>query len=281
MPIKLLITGGSGDLGRVLCRRAVDAGHQVVAAYLTRPERLTAGEPLQLDLTDRSAALEALNRVQPDAIIHTAIPAPSSPTLRHQILVSAFHLAAWCEKRVPLLLLSTDMIFDGTRPPYREDAPPSPRSVYGQAKAEMESVGDFVVRTSLIYDFEPGNKQIDWMVERIGRGEKLRLYTDEMRSAVWVRSLADALLELMESPYRGTFHVAGAAPVSRMALGWRLLEAVGIDPAPHIEPVSQTSSGRPADLTLDVTKVQTLLRTPMLTLDEAYAQWQAEKEAAQ
>ena len=45
---KLLITGGSGDLGRVLSRRAVAADYNVTATYLTRPERIAAGKPINV-----------------------------------------------------------------------------------------------------------------------------------------------------------------------------------------------------------------------------------------
>src|SRR5262245_11013867 len=49
---KLLITGGSGDLGRVLSRKAIQAGYDVTAAYLSRPERIKWGKAVQLDLTN-------------------------------------------------------------------------------------------------------------------------------------------------------------------------------------------------------------------------------------
>lgn len=270
---KLLITGGSGDLGRELCQQAVAKGYQVTATYLTRPHRLRAGDPLQLDLNDREAVKAALDQVQPNVIIHTAVPPMNAPNLRAQIVASAYHLRTFCPRQTKLICLSTDMIFDGTQPPYADDAPPSPLSVYGQAKAEMELMADYVVRTSLIYDFERGNKQTDWMLEKIGRGEPLRLYEDEFRSAIWVVNLAEAILELIENAFfQGALNVAAPKAVSRLTLGTKLLEALGIVGA-RIEAVSSALSGRPANLTLDVSKAQLLLKTPLLSLEEAFARW--------
>lgn len=270
---KLLVTGGSGDLGRELCRQAAAKGYQVTATYLTRAHRLRAGTPLQLDLNDREAVKAALDQVQPQVIIHTAVPPMNAPNLRAQIVASAYHLRTFCPRETKLIFLSTDMIFDGTQPPYADDAPPSPLSAYGQAKAEMELMADFVVRTSLIYDFERGNKQTDWMLEKIGRGEPLRLYEDEFRSAIWVVNLAEAILELIENPFfQGALNVAAPTAVSRLTLGTKLLEALGIVGA-HIEAVSSALTGRPANLTLDVSKAQLLLKTPLLSLEEAFARW--------
>jgi dTDP-4-dehydrorhamnose reductase len=276
---KVLITGGSGDLGRVLCEQAAAKGYAVTAGYLTRLSRLRAGTPLQLDLNDREAVKAALDQVQPHIILHTAVPPMSAPNLRAQIVASAYHLRTFCPRETLLVFLSTDMVFDGTQPPYADDAPPSPLSAYGQAKAEMELMADHVIRTSLIYDFERGNKQTEWLLEKVQRGETLRLYEDEMRSAIWVVNLAEAILELIENPFfSGALNVAAPTAVSRLTLGEKLLEALGIAAA-RIEAVSSASTGRPANLTLDVSKAQLLLKKPLLSLEDAYARWRSSQPA--
>ncbi len=59
--------------------------------------------------------------------------------------------------------------------------PPTPVSPYGQVKAENEKlfVGTpncLVVRTSLIYDLNPNNRQISWMLRKIKVGEPVPLF---------------------------------------------------------------------------------------------------------
>ena len=271
---RILITGGSGDLGRVLSQRAVAAGHDVIATYLTRKERITAGQPLELDLCDKDAVKKALDDTTPNVIIHTAL-ALGVPQPRQQIVAAAYHLSKLTPKDVRLIFLSTDMVFAGINAPYKDSDPPSPVTPYGQAKAEMEMMADHVVRTSLIYDFMVGNKQVDWMLEKIERGEKCRLFTDEMRNPIWVNNLADVLLELMDSIFAGVLNVAGSQPMSRYDLGAGLLKVLGYDPARYAEAVTQAGSGRQPNLTLDVSKAKLLLKTPLLTFEQALAQWRS------
>ncbi|MBX3066694.1 MAG: sugar nucleotide-binding protein [Anaerolineae bacterium] len=269
---KILITGGSGDLGRVLSQRAVAAGYEVSATYLAHKDRLSAGTPLQLDLCNREAVEKALDAVKPEIIIHTAL-ALGVPNPRQQIVTAAYHLSKLTPRGTQLIFLSTDMVFSGQGAPYRDDDPPSPVTPYGQAKAEMEMMADHVVRTSLIYDFVRGNKQIDWMLERIERGEKVKLYNDEMRSPIWVVNLADVLLELVGSIFSGILNVAGPQPLSRYDLGVGLLRAAGVEPTGKVEASSAAGTGRQPNLTLDVSKAQMLLKTPLLTLEQAEAAW--------
>lgn len=271
---KLLVTGGSGDLGRVLCERAVAAGYEVTAAYLSRPQRLKAGTPLQLDLTDRNAVQQTLDTLQPDIIVHTAM---SMSSTRQQIVSGAYHLSKLSNKSTRLIFISSDMVFDGTKAPYRDDDPPSPLSAYGQAKAEMEMMADHVVRTSLIYDFERGNRQVDWMLDKITKGETCRLFSDEFRSPIWAVNLAEAILEFVNLPLKGISNIAGPKRMSRLELGRGLLEVLGYKPDEHIESSTQAGTGRAADLTLDVSKTQMLLKTPLLTFEEAKARWESER----
>jgi dTDP-4-dehydrorhamnose reductase len=273
---RLLITGGSGDLGRPLSECAVAAGREVWVTYWRRPERIKAGQPIQLNLNDHDAVRAVLDRLQPDVIIHTAVW-QDSPDQREQIISSAVYLCQWSSPETRLILLSTDMVFDGQKAPYRDDDPPSPLSAYGQAKAETESMGDCVVRTSLIYDFERGNKQVDWMLDAIAGGERCRLFRDEFRSPIWAVNLGEALLELADSDFRGVLNVAGPRRMSRLELGRGLLEALGYPPDDHVESVSQAGTGRPPDLTLDVSQAQALLKTPLLTFEEARARWPARR----
>jgi dTDP-4-dehydrorhamnose reductase len=88
---------------------------------------------------------------------------------------------------------------------------------------------------------------------------------------VW--TLADALLELVETGAAGLLHVVGPQLISRYTLGVGLLDALGIEMAGRVEaaPAPET---QPRRLDLSLNRARTLLRhTPLLTLDEARDAW--------
>ncbi|MEK8106669.1 hypothetical protein NKG94_18430 [Micromonospora sp. M12] len=74
-----------------------------------------------------------------------------------------------------------------------------------------------------------GSKQIQLCRDALaGRAV---LFSDELRCPVDVSDLADAVLELVASPYAGLLNVAGPDAVSRAELGLLVAERFGLDAA--------------------------------------------------
>ncbi len=275
----ILILGGSGTLGGPLGVRAESCGYEVVSTYLTNPDRVRAGLPVQLDLRDDQALRHVVQTFAPDVIIHTAITERSGGDYDAAIRRSGQHvaqIAAECGAR--LIALSTDLVFDGSEPVYTEDSVPRAAPVndrYGGAKIDYERTilagvpSALIVRTSLIYDFDPANAQAAWMIRTIQRGDPVVLYTDQLRCPIWVHNLADALLELAEIDVSGLLHVVGPELVSRYDLGVALLEALGYDPAVHVRGAAMPD-GPVRSLNLSIERAKSLLqKTRLLTIEQA------------
>lgn len=281
----MLVLGGSGTLGAPLCARAEVRGWDVVATYATQPDRVRAGLPVQLDLRDRAALHDLVMSIAPDVIVHAAITERSGPEHDTAIRIAAQHVADIAvERDIRLIALSTDLVFDGGAPSYNEVSPlcPSSNNPYAQAKADMERTiaarcpPALIVRTSLIYDFDPTNAQVAWMLHAIERGETLRLFTDQMRCPIWSANLADALIEVAAMDVAGVLHVVGPALISRHDLGVALLEALGYDAARYVE-AAHAPDTAPRTLHLSVERARALLtHTPLLTVAQARARWEAE-----
>lgn len=270
---RLLVVGGSGELGQQIVTAARD--WNVHATYLTRPRQVTDETWYQLDITDRQAVHGLTARLRPDAVIHTAVSGhdrtrfSSEVNFRAAIVDGGRYVAEAAAKAgATCIVLSTDLVFDGTQGNYTEEDPPSPIMAYGQAKADMEhallamGTGLVIVRTSLILTLEPMGKHVTWIVDALRRGESRNLFTDELRCPIWSDELAAALLELTTLDYRGLLHVAGPAATHRHALGLGLANHFGLDPS-LIAPALSAESGlnRPLNCTLNCSRAFGLLKT--------------------
>ena len=142
---KLLITGASGFLGWHLCQVAQAAGWQVYGSYQTRSVDLAGVTGFPLDLTDLASVKLVMQELRPDALLHlAALSSPnacqSDPELSYQVnVVASCELAGRCaEAQIPCLFTSSEQVFDGLNPPYREAEPVCPINRYGEHKAAAE-----------------------------------------------------------------------------------------------------------------------------------------------
>lgn len=275
---RLLITGGSGYLGRRLIALAVGRW-QITATYFCHPLHGDGFIATRMDVRDAGQVAALMAQVRPDVVIHTAYTTESEEAMQRVIIQGTRHVAqAAMGIGARLIHLSTDVLFDGRRGHYTEDDPPSPITPYGRAKAIAEAIvaaeasDAVIVRTSLITGFDPPDPRTRWVLDSLREGREIRLFTDEFRCPVWVTTLAQALLELAELDYRGVLNVAGDQVLTRYEIGVRLARFFGLDPA-GITPALAAESGlvRPLDCSLDLSLARRLLRTPLPGLDEVLA----------
>jgi dTDP-4-dehydrorhamnose reductase len=267
---RLLITGGTGFLGGELLRQAVPAGYSVAATYFSQePPALDGVTWAPLDVRDGFAVEELVDRLRPAVVIHTAFlqNGPEVMAITGEGAANVARASAAAGAR--LIHMSSDVIFDGEREgAYTEADPPAPISPYGEAKARAEELvaaadpAAAIVRTSLIYGFDPVDRQTQFALDVAAGRRGDRLFVDEYRCPIYVVDLAAALLELAALPYAGVLHVAGAERVSRHELGVLLARACGLDPSGI--PAARSAESpvpRPRNCALAVDRAQALLTT--------------------
>lgn len=283
----LLVTGASGFLaprvaavaGSVWRRRGVVGERPAVGAW-DETERVDLSRPEGAD------ALFAPPR-PPDAVIHlAAVSSPAAcdadPSRARAVNVEASRrIARRCaDAGVPLVAASTDLVFDGCDPPYREEASPRPLQLYGRTKRDAEEAilaahpAAVVVRLPLLVGVGP-RTFFARMIEALEHGEPLPLFTDEVRTPLAgldaARGLLFALSLAREERHRGLLHLAGPRRLSRWALGELLGELRGVGSLPF-RPARRADAGseaeRPADVSLDASRAGRLGFRPRPLADQ-------------
>jgi dTDP-4-dehydrorhamnose reductase len=271
---RLLITGGSSYLGQSLVPLALTRYELRYTFFSHDPLELPHRQ--ELDVRDGEAVRRLVTLWRPDVIIHLA-GSNRSPAMEEVIRQGAEHItAAAAEWGARLIHLSTDALFDGRRPPYRESDRPSPLHAYGQAKADAEAIvagydNHVIVRTSLIYSPIRMDRSTEWITAALRAGKPVTLFTDQQRNPVWDETLSLACLEVAEMNYRGILNVAGRQVLSRAEFGLRLLDWWGVDERESLAIGPSPEGAWPLDCRLDLSLAWALLKTPLLGVDEVLA----------
>ncbi|HEV2784717.1 MAG TPA: dTDP-4-dehydrorhamnose reductase [Actinophytocola sp.] len=260
MGLALLVTGGTGQVGRELVARAPEDA--VVRAPGSAELDLThAGTVIEaVTALAESAAADGLDPVVINAAAYTAVDEAESNRAR-AFAVNADGprvLAAACSsRRVPLLHISTDYVFpgDGDRP-YATDDPVGPRSVYGLTKLAGEDavLGSgaraWVVRTAWVYGAH-GVNFVRTMIRLAGERDTVSVVDDQRGSPTWTGDLAAGLLELAARaagdapPAARVLHCTGAGETTWCGLARAVFEELGADPD-RIRPCTTEEFPRPA-----------------------------------
>ena len=212
----LLIVGAKGQLGRELTEEA----------SRTRVPLVAVGRA-ELEITHADDVRRFIRDAAPRAIINAAAytsvdKAESEWDAAHAVnVLGPENLArAAAELDVPLLHVSTDYVFDGSKNgAYSEDDPIAPLGAYGRTKAEGERrVRDaqpkhIILRTSWVYGVH-GNNFLKTMLRLSREREELRVVADQRGCPTATLDIARALLAAEASATAaragwGTYHFAG------------------------------------------------------------------------
>jgi len=238
--MKILITGASGLLGINLALTA-QARHEVVAV----DRRKLAGTPFPLikaDLLDPGAVDAALDEARPDWVVHCAALAnledcEANPELAAEMnaRLPGIVAAACSDRGLPLVHLSTDAVFDGTRDAaYTEEDAPGPVSVYARTKLEGEGEvlaahPDAIVARVNFYGWSPGGKRSlgEFFYNNLSAGRTVSGFTDVIFCPMWVTDLAGLLLEMLEKRLHGLYHAVGPQAMSKYQFGVEVARKFG------------------------------------------------------
>lgn len=275
----LLITGSSGYLGRPLAAKAAET-FNVYATYHTAVIPLKASHALPLEVTDRQAVFKLITTLKPQAIIHTAASNPGSDNEAHMTQINAEGSRYVAEGAVAvgarLVHLSTDVVHDGKNGPYSDEASPTPLNAYGHSKAMAEAhiaaidPQAVIVRTSLIYGLQEMDRGTAGFAQRLKAGQPLLLFNDVIRQPIWVETLVEALLRLVDSEVSGLLNIAGRQALTREEFGRRMLAYWQVEGGDLLQSgrAADLSDTIPLDLRMSVGRAEQILQMKFPGVDE-------------
>ncbi len=252
----VLVTGAAGMLGSQVLLGAPD-GVSVVGTDLVQASGVQAKG---VDLSDAEAVEALWEEYGPfSGIIHTAAytavdKAEEEPELAMLVNgeVCGVLAAQAAKTGIPIVLVSTDFVFDGMgKEPYPEDAPTHPLSVYGRTKlageeraTEAHPEGTRIVRTQWLYG--PRGKHFPGtMLELAKDRDQLKVVHDQVGSPTSTLELAPALWDVLMMGDAGVYHASCDGSCSWYDFACATLEVSGVEGV-TIEPCSTQEFPRPA-----------------------------------
>ena len=279
----LLITGGAGLLGINWARYCAGSWRLV----LTRNRRKVSpdfGEVLPLPLSDPDAIARALDRIEPQMVVHTAgmtsvEQCEADPEGARSANVEApANLAAACDARgIKLISISTDHLFDTREPMIPETAECRPLNVYAHTKADgekavLDACPDAIVARTNFFCWGTSYRHSfsDWIIGSLRAGRRVRLYADVYFTPVLADELARAVHELADLGAAGIYNVASDTRLSKHEFGHRVASQFGLNASlideglltDHVSPAA-----RPREMSLSNAKLTEKLGRPIGDVD--------------
>jgi len=237
----ILVTGAAGMLGSEAVRAAPKG---------VRPLPVTRAD---CDLAEPEHTELMFERLKPKGVLHCAgftkvdrAEVAEEAAFADNVEATKSVAAAARRRGIPMLLVSTDYVFDGTsKRPYKEDDPPGPLNVYGRTKLEAEEAArdGIIVRSSWLYG-PRGRHFVAAILEQASKPE-IAVVNDQRGCPTSTLELAPVLWELLLRGVPGTYHAAceGACTWYELALAIFELRGAG---GPKIVPCTTAEFPRPA-----------------------------------
>ena len=269
--MRTLVAGGQGQVGSALATLGFEQGLDLIA--LGRSD---------FDITDAASIAAAFKKYQPELLINAAAytavdKAESEAELAFAINETAVALLAEAcvQADIPMLHISTDYVFDGSKEgPYTEDDPVNPLAVYAKSKEAGERAlrerteQHIILRTSWVFGAQ-GNNFVKTMVRLARDRDRLTVVADQFGGPSSARGIAKVLLTIAAQYERqdpvawGTYHYCQKPYVSwhqfAETIFSRAIELGLVDHPVEVVPIPSsefpTPLDRPSNSRLDTSKI--------------------------
>ena len=273
-PAKVLVTGASGLLGANLVRHYAPKS-ETTGWYATNPIATDSARIEKVDITDEQAVSQALERIQPDLIVHCAAATDvewceQNPDQAKAIneIATKFLAERAKELSAKFVFTSTDSVFDGKKTIYAESDPPEPLNSYASGKVRTEKLVAGVDTNALIirsyfYGYSPTGTRslLEWVLVRAQAGNEVPGFTDSYFSPISVDDFAGALDAAITNNISGLLHLGSSDRISKYEFAKIVMEAYDCDMS-LLKPITVDDAGlkadRPRETSLNITLLESI-----------------------
>jgi dTDP-4-dehydrorhamnose reductase len=281
--LKILILGGSGLLGKKLVEKASDS-FEVISTFNNHKIEHSKSRTIRIKLPDEFFNLKSLIfNERPNLIINTIANTNIDYCEQHKTETYLLHVEMnkqifkLCEDVASkFIFISSDYVFDGKKGDYMEYDKTSPVNYYGETKAIAESIIlqnpiKTVLRSSLIYDWDPQVRFLNFVVDKLRKNENIQAYDDFLTAPIFLEDLVGSIIKAVEKNVSGIYNLAGPSCVTRMDFALAIAKKFNFDKN-LIEPVSVKSldliAERPRNSSLNKTKAEKDLDIKFRSIEE-------------
>ena len=286
---RVLVTGGTGFIGRRALPLLAERGYEVHAVVPTEAEaaRAEPARPHLADLHEPGAAAELVREIEPTHLLHMAWYVEPGQVW------SSLENVRWVEASLALLRAFGEAggkraLFAGTCSEYghpadgvcREDTPLVPTNLYGEAKAalgrlalataaELE-VSAAWARIFFAYGpFEHPRRLVSSVARHLLRGELAPTsHGRQVRDYLYTADISAALVQLVDDELEGPVNVGSGERISLREIVGRVADIIG---RPELVEFGAIESGpnEPPVLVADVSRLRDEAGwTPAYSLDQ-------------
>ena len=269
--MRLLITGWQGQLAQALVAQSMRVG-DVEACAVGRPA---------LNLCSLPTIERAMTEVRPTLVVNAAAytavdAAETDEAAAHALNADGAGLIARAaaQKGVPIVHISTDYVYDGTKAGvYVETDPTNPVNAYGRSKLAGERAvaaanpQHIILRTCWVYS-ATGKNFVKTMLRLAQDRPEIGVVDDQIGCPTFAPHLADAILQLARGLNKaggdrrwGVYHAAGSGETSWYGFARAIFDETGSrgGKVPQVRALATaqypTPARRPANSRLDCTKL--------------------------
>jgi len=267
----IVVTGAKGQVGRELMRLGKHSGLRMLGVDIE-----------DVDISDRASVDHFFDGMGMDFLVNAA--AFTAVDAAETDMQAAFavnregpaNLAMLCAKKsIPLIHISTDYVYDGTKTnAYIETDPVSPVGVYARSKAQGDaevarrSEAHIILRTAWLYSVH-GHNFVKTMLNLFRKERTVSVVDDQYGCPTHAADLADAILRIIAQTQKkpaaawGIYHYAGQGTTSWYGFAKKVLAlAASYDhfSLQQLTPIPTSEYPRPAqrphNSVLDCNKIQ-------------------------